>query len=153
MFSNTNITTMRVGIAADHAGYHLKELLKPHIAALGIELVDFGAFSEEASDYADVAHPLAVAVEKGEVDRGVSFCGSGQGVCMTVNKHPGIRAALVWNEAVTAVTRQHNDANIICLPARFVDEETARKMVEIFLATEFEGGRHLRRIQKIPLAP
>ena len=143
---------MKVGIAADHAGYHLKELLKPYMEEMGIDLVDFGAFSAEASDYPDIAHPLATAVEKGQVDRGVSFCGSGQGVCMTANKHAGIRAALVWNEDVTAVTRRHNDANIICLPARYIDEETARKMVEIFIATEFEGGRHLRRIQKIPLA-
>lgn len=143
---------MKVGIAADHAGYELKESIKSYLQEKGVELVDFGTFSPESTDYADYAHPLAEAVEKGEVDRGISFCGSGQGVCMTVNKHPGIRAALVWNEAITAVTRQHNDANIICFPARFIEAEAAKKMVDIFFNTEFEGGRHKRRIGKIPLS-
>lgn len=143
---------MKVGIAADHAGYHLKESIKAYMQGQGIEVVDFGAFSDVSSDYPDFGHPLATAVETGAVDRGISCCGSGEGVCMTVNKHPGIRAALVWNEAVTEVTRQHNDANIMCLPARFVTEEAAKKMVDIFLTTEFEGGRHLRRINKIPLS-
>lgn len=142
---------MKVGIAADHAGYHLKESIKSYLQEKGIETVDFGAFSDASSDYADYAHPLATAVEEGVVDRGISFCGSGQGVCMTVNKHPGIRAALVWSEEITALTRQHNDANIICFPARFIEEATARKMVDIFLSTPFEGGRHLRRIQKMPI--
>lgn len=146
------MSTMKIGIAGDHAGYELKEKIKSYLQAEGVELVDFGTFSSESTDYADYAHPLAVAVEKGEVDRGISFCGSGQGVCMTVNKHPGIRAALVWNEAITEVTRQHNDANIICFPARFIEVEAAKKMVDIFFNTEFEGGRHQRRIEKIPLS-
>jgi len=140
---------MKIGIAADHAGYAYKEALKEYLQAKGLEVVDFGTHSPDSTDYADYAHPLAEAVGSGQLKWGIALCGSGEGMCMTTNKHPHVRAALVWNEEVAAITRKHNDANILCLPARFVSLEDARRMVEVFLNTEFEGGRHLRRINKI----
>ena len=140
---------MNIGIASDHAGFAYKEALKDHLITLGYEVEDFGAPSAESADYADYAHPLAAAVNQGRLPFGVAICGSGEGVCMTVNKHPKVRAGLVWNEEVAALIRQHNNANILCLPARFVDLDTARKLLDIFLQTEFEGGRHARRVNKI----
>ena len=140
---------MKIAIGGDHAGYQLKETLKKHISAAGHNLVDFGPKNEESCDYPDIAHPLAVSVEKGESDLGIVICGSGNGINMTVNKHQAIRSALCWNEELAALARQHNDANVLALPARFINVETAIKCVDAFLNTEFEGGRHQRRVDKI----
>lgn len=140
---------MKIAIGGDHAGYQLKETLKKHISAAEHKLVDFGPENEESCDYPDIAHPLAVSVEKGENDLGIVICGSGNGINITVNKHQGIRSALCWSEELAALARQHNDANVLALPARFIDVETAVKCVDAFLNTEFEGGRHQRRVDKI----
>ncbi len=138
-----------IPIGGDHAGFsHKTELIK-HLEAVGYEVKDFGTHSEESTDYPDYAHPLASAVEKGEFELGILVCGSGNGVCMSANKHQGIRAALVWNEELASLGRQHNNANIVCIPARHVPVELAKKMVDIFLTTEFEGGRHEKRVDKI----
>jgi len=140
-----------IAIASDHAGYELKQELIKYLEDKGIKVKDFGTYSSESSDYPDFAHPLADAVESGEFKLGISICGSGNGINMTVNKHQGIRSALCWNEEIARLARAHNDANICALPARFIDETLAFKIVDVFLSTEFEDGRHLRRIKKIPL--
>jgi len=140
-----------VAMSSDHAGYDLKEILKSFLIAKGYEVKDFGAFSSESSDYADFAHPMANSIETGECSFGVSVCGSGNGINMTVNKHQGIRAALCWNKEISHLARLHNNANICSLPARFISEQEAKEIIESFIATEFEGGRHLNRINKIPL--
>ena len=140
-------TTLRIAIGADHAGYDLKEALKPALAQC--ELKDFGAYGLSSVDYPDFAHPVAEAVEKGDFDFGILICGSANGVAITANKHQGIRAALCWEEEIATLARQHNNANVICIPARFVSEELAEQMVNTFLDTEFEGGRHGNRVQKI----
>ncbi|MEQ9424471.1 MAG: ribose 5-phosphate isomerase B [Cyclobacteriaceae bacterium] len=140
---------MKIAIGGDHAGFHHKEKIKQHLNDLGHEVKDYGTYSEESTDYPDYAHPLSSAVEKGDHEFGVLVCGSGNGVCMTANKHQGIRAALVWNEDLAALARQHNNANVICIPERFVADDLAIKMVEIFVTTDFEGGRHERRVGKI----
>lgn len=140
---------MKIGIGADHAGFSLKELLKSYLQTKGIEIKDFGTHSEERADYADYAHPVATSVESKEVDFGLLMCGSGNGINMSANKHKGIRAALCWNSQIAELARQHNDANILTLPARFITEEEAKKCVDIFLATAFEGGRHTDRVRKI----
>ena len=139
-----------LGIASDHAGFEMKEELKRFLKEKGYEVKDFGTHSPESMDYPDVAHPLAESVEKGEVSQGIALCGSGNGISMTLNKHQGIRAALCWNEELAALARQHNDANVLSLPARFISVELAKKIVEKFLESSFEGGRHLRRVNKIP---
>ena len=141
---------MTISIGSDHAGFHLKEILKKALKEKGFTIVDKGTFSETSVDYPDYAHPVANMVEKGEADKGILICGSANGVCITANKHAGIRAALCWNEEVAGLARSHNDANIICLPARFINEADAISMTLKFLTTEFEGGRHLSRVQKIP---
>ena len=141
----------KIGIAADHAGFRCKEELKVHLLNLGYEVVDFGVTSSDSVDYPDYAHPLSQAVNTGELVRGVLVCGSGQGVCMTANKYPQVRAALVWNEEVARLTRQHNNANIICIPGRLIQVEEALQALDAFLGTDFEGGRHERRIGKIPI--
>lgn len=138
-----------IGIAADHAGYEMKEILKRELAAAGYEVRDFGTHSSESMDYPDVAHPLASAVEGGEVSFGVAICGSGNGISMTVNKHAGIRAALCWTPELASLARAHNNANILSLPARFISIETAKEILSTFLKSEFEGGRHLKRVNKI----
>jgi len=138
-----------IGIAADHAGYEMKEILKRELAAAGYEVRDFGTHSSESMDYPDVAHPLASAVESGEVSFGVAICGSGNGISMTVNKHAGIRAALCWTPELASLARAHNNANILSLPARFISIETAKEILSTFLKSEFEGGRHLKRVNKI----
>lgn len=140
---------MKIAIGNDHAGFRLKEKLVEHLAQKGIEVVDFGTHSEESVDYPDFAHPVAEAVEKGKVDFGILMCGSGNGISMTANKHPGIRSALCWNEEVARLARQHNNANILALPARFLKEEEAEKITDVFLSEKFEGGRHERRVEKI----
>lgn len=148
------INELRIAICADHAGYELKKQVIAHLSEKNPSaLKDFGTFSAESVDYADFAHPMASAVENGEFDYGISICGSGNGISMTVNKHQGIRAALCWNEEIARLARQHNDANMLSLPARFVSCEEALKMVDVFFATDFEGGRHQCRIEKIPINP
>ncbi|MEJ5264378.1 MAG: ribose 5-phosphate isomerase B [Bacteroidales bacterium] len=141
----------KIGIASDHAGFRMKEVVKDWLKGMDYEVVDFGTFSEESTDYPDYAHKLAEAVEKKEVEVGISLCGSGNGINMTVNKHQGIRAALCWNNEISRLARAHNDANICSLPARFISDEEAKQIVETFLNTGFDGGRHLTRINKIPL--
>ena len=141
----------KIGIASDHAGYEMKEFLVGYLSAMGYDVHDFGPGSPESVDYADYAHPLAEAVEKGEFECGIALCGSGEGMTMTLNKHQGIRAALCWNADLARLARQHNDANCLVLPGRFIDPATAIHLVDIFLNTKFEGGRHERRVAKIPL--
>ncbi len=140
---------MKIGIGSDHAGFELKEHIRQYLTAQGHELQDFGTHSEDSVDYPDFAHPLAKAVDHGELQQAILVCGSGQGVCMTANKYPAVRAALVWNAEVAALTRQHNNANVICLPGRMIDPKVAEAAVEAFLSTAFEGGRHQRRVEKI----
>lgn len=140
-----------IGLACDHAAYELKEYLKTVLDSKGIEYKDFGCFSSESVDYPDFAHPLAEAVESGKCYPGIAMCGTGNGISMTLNKHQGIRAALCWNEEIARLARQHNDANILSMPARFISKEEAVKIMEAFLSSDFEGGRHERRIKKIPL--
>lgn len=140
---------MKLAIASDHAGFDLKEVLKKSLSEKGFALQDFGAYSSDSVDYPDFAHPLAASVEKGENDLGILICGSGNGVCITANHHAGIRAALAWNEEIASLARQHNNANVLCLPARFISEEEALNIVMAYLSMEFEGGRHQRRVEKI----
>ncbi len=138
-----------IGIASDHAGFALKETIKQTLSNDGISFKDFGTFSGQSMDYPDTAHPLAEALSKGKVEAGIAICGSGNGVNMTVNKHPGVRGALCWTPQLGKLAREHNDANILSLPARFITEETALEIVAVFLKTPFEGGRHLDRVNKI----
>ncbi len=139
----------KIGMASDHAGYEMKEYLKAFLTMQGYQIKDFGTHSTESMDYPDVAHPLALAIESGEIPMGIALCGSGNGISMTLNKHKGIRAALCWNTELAALARQHNDANVLSLPARFITNEQAKEIVESYLSAEFEGGRHLRRVEKI----
>ena len=140
---------MKIAIGADHAGFALKEKLKKYLQEKNIEVKDFGTHSEQSVDYPDFAHPVANAVEKKEVDFGMLMCGSANGVTMAANKHAGIRAALCWTSEIAKLARQHNDANILSLPARFIEESEAKKCVDVFLSTPFEGGRHEGRVKKI----
>lgn len=140
-----------IGIASDHAGFKFKEQLLHWLNSKGFEVKDFGANSPESSDYPDFAHPLANAVEEGKINFGISLCGSGNGINMVVNKHQGIRAGVCWNKEIAKLARSHNNANICSLPARFITIEEAKEIIDVFLSTEFEGGRHLRRINKIPI--
>ncbi len=143
------MSSKKVAIGCDHAGFELKQILKDFLLSKKIELVDFGTHSSESVDYADYAHPLADAVENKQCDLGITICGSGNGINMTVNKHQGIRAALCWIPEISRLARAHNDANVCSLPGRFVSVEDAKKIVDIFLTTPFEGGRHSKRIEKI----
>ncbi len=143
---------MIIGICSDHAGVEYKTKLISYLLGKGHEVVNFGTDSEESVDYPDFAHPLAEAVEKGEVDRGIALCGTGNGMAITLNHHRGIRAGLAWNTAIAGLIRRHNDANILVMPARFISYRMAVSIVRTYLTTEFEGGRHLRRIEKIPAA-
>lgn len=138
-----------VALGADHAGYALKEVLRKKLEQYGYHLRDFGTNKGDSVDYPDFARPVAVAVEKGEFDLGLLICGSANGVAMTANKRPGIRAAICWTEELGALAREHNNANVLCLPARFIDEALAEKILIKFLTTSFEGGRHQRRVDKI----
>jgi ribose 5-phosphate isomerase B len=142
---------MNLAIACDHAGYTTKQELVPYLKGLGHQLTDFGTHSPDSMDYPDTAHPLAEAVESGKFDFGITICGSGNGINMTANKHQGIRAALCWNTEIAALARQHNNANVCSLPARFISVELAKQIVAVFLSEGFEGGRHQKRIDKIPL--
>lgn len=139
---------MKIIIASDHAGYELKESIIRHFAN-EFEWENMGTYSSESVDYPDFAHPLAEKISNGENKYGILICGTGNGIGMTANKHANVRAALCWNVDIAALARQHNDANILVLPARFIAEEDAFKVVETFFSTEFEGGRHQRRVEKI----
>jgi len=139
-----------IGLASDHAGYELKEYIKTWLVAKGYTFKDFGTYSADSCDYADYAHPLAEAVEAGECYPGIAVCGSGQGIGITLNKHQGIRAALCWIPEIAHLARQHNDANILVMPGRFIDQDMANKIMDEFFNTDFEGGRHQKRIDKIP---
>jgi len=141
----------KLAIASDHAGFQLKEQLKKYLAEKGYELKDFGTYSEESVDYPDFIHPMAEAVENGEFKLGLIMCGSGNGVAITANKHQGVRAAYCWNEEIARLARMHNDANVCALPARFIAFDYAKVIVDAFLSAEFEGGRHQRRVEKIPV--
>jgi ribose 5-phosphate isomerase B len=138
-----------IPIGADHAGFQLKERVKAHLEAKGYEVKDFGCYSDESIDYPDYAHPVATMVEENENMLGIVICGSGNGINMTANKHQGIRSALCWKKEIAELARQHNNANVIALPARFITEEEGIEMVDVFLATAFEGGRHQNRVNKI----
>jgi ribose 5-phosphate isomerase B len=141
--------TERIPIGADHAGYELKEILVAELERRGFDVEDVGTHSNESTDYADYAHPVAREVETGEAKRGILMCGTGLGMSYAANRHPGVRAAVAWTPEVAALARQHNDANVLVLPARFIDAETARAILGAWLDTPFEGGRHERRIAKI----
>lgn len=142
---------MKIGFAGDHAGYLLAEPVARLLESRGIEMVNFGTFGPESVDYADFAHPLALAVESGEVDLGIAACGTGNGMAITLNKHRGIRAGLAWSPDIARLVKSHNLANILVLPQRFISEECALECVRTWIDTEFEGGRHARRIEKIPV--
>jgi len=142
--------SLKLGIASDHAGYELKEYLKKYLAEKGYDVTDFGTNSSESCDYADYAHPLGSAIESGNLSLGFSICGSGNGINMVVNKYPHVRSALCWNKEIAELAVSHNNANICALPARFISKEIAIDIVNAFFNTEFEGGRHQTRIDKIP---
>lgn len=142
---------MKIGICNDHAGVDYKNRLIEVLKGRGIEIVNFGTDTTDSMDYPDVAHPLAQAVENGEVDLGIAFCGTGNGMAMTLNKHKGIRAGLAWNREIGALVKRHNNANVLVMPARFIPFEEVVAITGEWLDNEFEGGRHLRRIDKIPL--
>lgn len=140
-----------VGLCSDHAGYKTKMAVIEYLKQNGIKYVDFGTHSEESCDYPDFAHPCATAVEKGECYPGIGICGSGEGINMTLNKHQGIRSALCWNSEIAKLARQHNDANVLAMPGRFISDTEAIDIVKTFFNTDYEGGRHQRRIDKIPV--
>jgi ribose 5-phosphate isomerase B len=140
-----------IGIASDHAGFALKQFVKQYLEEKGLPYKDYGTYSEESCDYPDFGHALAEAVESGEVYPGIGICGSGEGIMMTLNKHQGIRAGLAWIPEIAHLIRQHNDANVLVMPGRFIDNNTARAIMDEFLSAPFEGGRHQRRVEKIPV--
>ena len=140
---------MNIAIGSDHAGFAYKEAIKLHLEKAGHQVTDCGTFTEASCDYPDYAHALAASVEKEETEKGVLICGSANGVCITANKHAGIRAALCWEKEIAALARAHNDANAVCLPARFISLESAIEITDIFMSTPFEGGRHQVRVGKI----
>ena len=139
-----------VGVACDHAGFALKKYVLQYLDEHGYAYKDFGTYSDLSCDYPDFGHALGEAIESGEVYPGIAVCGSGEGISITLNKHQGIRAALCWKPEIAALSRQHNDANVLALPGRFITATEAIAMVDTFLSTAFEGGRHQRRIDKIP---
>jgi ribose 5-phosphate isomerase B len=141
-----------IPIGCDHAGFELKQVIIKHLQDKGFSVNDQGCFSNDSIDYADYAHPVATLVENNPGMKGILLCGSGNGISMTANKHEGIRAGLCWRAEVTEFTRSHNDANVICIPARYVPIELAKEMLEIFMTTAFEGGRHQNRVTKISCA-
>jgi ribose 5-phosphate isomerase B len=141
----------KIGLASDHAGYELKEFVKSVLEKKNIFYIDYGTYTPQSASYAVFGHKLAEAIEKGEVQKGIGICGSGTGINITLNKHAAIRSALCWNEEITRLARAHNDANVLALPGRFLSNEDAEKMIAIFLNTPFEGGRHLTRVEAIPL--
>ena len=153
-YSFLNIMRMEiktVGVACDHAGFPLKQFVLQYLEKKGYPVKDYGTYSDESVDYPDFAHPLAEGVENGEVYPGIAICGSGEGMIMTLNKHQGIRAGLAWCKDIAQLIRQHNNANILVLPGRFIDNKTAEIIMDEFFSSNFEGGRHERRIEKIPV--
>ena len=145
------IKTTIVGIASDHAGFTLKQFVKQYLEEKGYAYKDYGTYNEESCDYSDYGHLLARGIEEGEVYPGIAICGSGEGIAMTLNKHQTIRAGLCWIPEIALLVRKHNDANVLVMPGRFIDNDMARKIMDEFFATEFEGGRHSRRIEKMPV--
>jgi ribose 5-phosphate isomerase B len=145
------VKNKKIVIASDHAGFLLKEKLIKFLKSEKYEIKDFGSFNDENVDYPDFAHPLAIAVAEGDFDLGISICATGNGINMTVNKHQGIRSALCWNEEISKLARAHNDANICAIPGRFISDSEAFLIVRTFITTDFDGGRHKRRIDKIPI--
>lgn len=145
------INELRIALASDHAGFQMKQQVMEHLDALGAEICDFGCFDTESCDYPDYAHPLACAVEAGKYDFGITLCSTGNGICITANKHQGIRAALCWDIPLARLARQHNNANVLGLPANYISVSKALEIVDIFFSTDFEGGRHERRVNKIPI--
>jgi len=141
------VNNLKIAIGADHAGFEYKEMLKAYLTAY--ELKDFGTYTTDSVDYPDFAHPLASAVENNEFDFGILVCGSANGVAITANKHQQIRAAICWENEIAALARQHNNANVLCIPARFISTDLAKQITDTFLTTEFEGGRHGKRVDKI----
>ncbi len=141
----------KIGLCADHAGFEIKEFAKSWLTNNGFTVEDFGTHSTASCDYPDFAHPLANAIEEGFCDLGVAVCGSGNGINMTLNKHQGIRAALCWLPELAKLARQHNDANVLVMPGRFIDEKEADAILTAYFNAEFEGGRHQKRIDKIPV--
>ena len=140
-----------IGLASDHAGYELKEFVKQFLQSKNIPFIDYGTHSTDSCDYPEFAHALANGMFSGEVNRGIAVCGSGEGISMTLNKHQHVRAALVWTAEIAGLTRQHNDANVLVMPGRFITTQEAEEIMEKFLTTEFEGGRHVARVEKIPV--
>ncbi|MBL4623822.1 MAG: ribose 5-phosphate isomerase B [Flavobacteriales bacterium] len=140
---------MKLAIGGDHAGYDLKEKVKIYLTEKGHEIKDFGCYSTDSVDYPDFAHPVANGVESNEFDLGILICGSGNGISMAANKHQGIRSAICWDPELASLARQHNNANILTMPARFISEDMAMEIVDAFFSQEFEGGRHQNRVEKI----
>ena len=142
---------LNIVISCDHAGFELKEAVKRWLTGQGVQVTDLGPSTADRVDYPDMIHPLAQTINEGRFEKGIIICGSGNGVAMTANKYPNVRAAICWNREIAALARQHNDANIISLPARFLSEEEALACVEAFLNEAFEGGRHAERVNKIAI--
>ena len=142
---------MKIGICSDHAGVEYKAAIIKQLEEMGHEVKNFGTDTLESMDYTDVAHPMAFAIEKGELDKGIAICGTGNGMAMSLNHHKGIRAGLAWNHDIAALVKEHNNANVLVMPARFTSIECGLDMVNTWLTTEFAGGRHQRRIDKIPV--
>ncbi|QUB48078.1 ribose 5-phosphate isomerase B [Prevotella sp. oral taxon 475] len=140
-----------IGIACDHAGFPLKQYVLQYLEERGYAYKDYGTYSDQSCDYPDFAHALAQGIESDEVYPGIGICGSGEGIAMTLNKHQGVRAGLAWNREIAHLIRQHNDANVLVMPGRFVDNNTARGILDEFFKTTFEGGRHQNRVNKIPV--
>jgi ribose 5-phosphate isomerase B len=143
--------TKKIGLACDHAGFEYKEKLKEHLSSKNIEVTDFGCYSQESVDYPDFAHKLSESIEKEENELGIQFCGTGNGINMSANKHQGIRAALCWNPHIAEQAKLHNNANVLTMAARHLEWEEVEKIVDTFLSTDFEGGRHQRRVEKIKI--
>lgn len=140
-----------IGIASDHAAFPLKQFVKQYLEEKGLEYKDYGTFTPDSCNYAEFGHALGCAIENGEVEKGIAMCGSGEGISMTLNKHQGVRAGLCWIPEIAHLIRQHNDSNCLVMPGRFIDNDMARKIMDEYLNTEFEGGRHQLRVDSIPL--
>ena len=146
-----NLSNKIIALASDHAGFEKKQVIIKYLLEKGFKIHDFGTFSDESIDYPDFGHKIGKAINDGEYEIGISFCGSGQGISITANKYPNVRSSLCWKPEIAALAKQHNNANICALPARFVTDDEAIEIVEAYLNTKFEGGRHARRVEKIPI--
>ena len=151
MQSDPAMDIKTIGLASDHAGFELKQYVMEYCRAHGYAYKDYGTYSTESCDYPDYGHALAKGIEAGEVYPGIAICGSGEGISMTLNKHQGIRAALCWMPEIAHLARQHNNANVLVMPGRFIGKDMAKDIMDEFFATDFEGGRHQKRIDKMPL--